>query len=253
MTRTVRDSARLMAVLSQPDPRDGMSLPDAEIPWLDLDACEIRGLRIGLMMDAGVGLPVEPAVAEAVREAAETLARLGAVVRPVEPIMSRALLDGLDDFWRARSWDDISRLSPDQRAKVLPYIVAWAEKGADLSGVAVIRGFNRTMEMRAAAARLFRELDFVLSPTAPVVAFPAELAGPTADPQKPFEHIGFTVAWNMTEQPAASINCGFTEAGLPIGLQIVGRRFDDLGVLRLAQLYENVREVRTSWPEPPAA
>jgi Asp-tRNA(Asn)/Glu-tRNA(Gln) amidotransferase A subunit family amidase len=165
--------------------------------------------------------------------------------------MTSEMLDGLDDFWRARAWDDISRLAPEQRAKILPYILAWAEKGADLSGLAVMRGFNRTMEMRAAAARTFMELDYVLSPTAPVVAFPAELASPIDDPQKPFDHIGFTVPWNMTEQPAASINCAFTESGLPIGLQIVGRRFDDIGVLRVAQVYENVREVRGAWPEPP--
>jgi aspartyl-tRNA(Asn)/glutamyl-tRNA(Gln) amidotransferase subunit A len=251
MTRTVMDSARLMAVLSQPDPRDHMSLPDTEIPWLDLEDRDLRGARIGLMTEAGIGLPVEEAVAEAVRDAADALARLGAVVRPIKPILTREMLDGLDDFWRARSWDDISKLAPEQRAKILPYILAWAEKGADLSGLAVMRGFNRTMEMRAAAARAFLDLDYVLSPTAPIVAFPAELAGPTDDPQKPFEHIGFTVLWNMTEQPAASINCGFTESGLPIGLQIVGRRFDDIGVLRIAQLYESVREVRTVWPDPP--
>jgi aspartyl-tRNA(Asn)/glutamyl-tRNA(Gln) amidotransferase subunit A len=245
------DSARLMAVLSQPDPRDHMSLPDTEIPWLDLEDRDLRGARIGLMTEAGIGLPVEEAVAEAVRDAADALARLGAVVRPIKPILTREMLDGLDDFWRARSWDDISKLAPEQRAKILPYILAWAEKGADLSGLAVMRGFNRTMEMRAAAARAFLDLDYVLSPTAPIVAFPAELAGPTDDPQKPFEHIGFTVLWNMTEQPAASINCGFTESGLPIGLQIVGRRFDDIGVLRIAQLYESVREVRTVWPDPP--
>src|SRR5262249_57213193 len=83
MTRTVADSARLMAVLSQPDPRDSMSLPDAEIPWLDLEDRDLRGARIGLMMDAGVGLPVEAEVAEAVRVAADTLAKLGAVVKPI--------------------------------------------------------------------------------------------------------------------------------------------------------------------------
>ena len=81
-------------------------------------------------------------------------------------------------------------------------------------------------------------------------AFAAELASPLHDPARPFEHIGFTVAYNMTEQPAASINCGYTNDGLPIGLQIIGRRFDDLGVLRLAKAYEELRPAQRPWPTP---
>jgi aspartyl-tRNA(Asn)/glutamyl-tRNA(Gln) amidotransferase subunit A len=81
------------------------------------------------------------------------------------------------------------------------------------------------------------------------VAYEAELASPIHDPEEPFEHIGYTVAFNMSDQPAASVNAGFTEAGLPIGLQIVGRRFDDLGVLRLAGAWEEMRPDRRPWPE----
>ncbi len=65
-------------------------------------------------------------------------------------------------------------------------------------------------------------------------------------------HIGFTVAFNMSEQPAASINCGYSDEGLPIGLQIIGRRFDDLGVLAVAAAFEAMRaSAARPWPEPP--
>ena len=249
MTRTVDDCALMMAVLSRPDPRDGMSLPPADIPWGDL-LIEPAGLRIGLMMDAGVGLPVDPEITRAVDTAARTFAAAGAELVPVAPIVTRAMLDGLDDFWRARSWADIGPLPPETRARILPYILRWAARGAAVSGVDAVRGFNRTMEMRKAAAALFSDVDFVLSPTAPVAAFPADWSSPVDDPDRPFEHIGFTVAWNMTEQPALSLNCGFTAAGLPIGLQIVGRRFDDLGVLRLAKAYEGWRGP-IAWPMVP--
>ncbi len=80
--------------------------------------------------------------------------------------------------------------------------------------------------------------------------FKAELASPIHDPERPFEHIGFTVVWNMTEQPAVSINCGFTKDKLPIGLQIIGPRWDDAGVLRLAYTYENWRGAFPVWPTP---
>ena len=94
-----------------------------------------------------------------------------------------------------------------------------------------------------------RRFDFVLSPTAPVPAFDAELPSPTNDPQLPFEHIAFTLPYNMSEQPASSINCGYTSRGLPIGLQIAGRRFDDLGVLQMSRAWEKMRPQQRAWPD----
>jgi len=250
MTKTVGDTALLMSVLAKPDWRDHMSLPPADIPWLELGGLSLKGLRIGLMLDAGAGLDVQPDVRAAVEAAANLLQGAGADIQPMKPILSRAMLDGLDDFWRARAWDDIGKLDPPTRAKVLPYIVAWAHRGVGLSGLDVLRGFNRIIEMKKAAAAAFQPFDFVLSPTCPVPSYPAELASPVDDPARPFEHIGFTVVWNMTDHPAASINCGYTSSGLPIGLQIIGRRFDDLGVLRLSAAYEAMRGPGRPWPEP---
>ena len=110
-------------------------------------------------------------------------------------------------------WDDLSKLSSEERGKALPYILNWAEAGARLSGVDVVRGFNATMAIRAAAAKLFYELDYVISPVSPVVNFAAEFAAPLNDPDRPFEHICFTVPWNMAENPAVSINGGYDEKG----------------------------------------
>jgi Asp-tRNA(Asn)/Glu-tRNA(Gln) amidotransferase A subunit family amidase len=102
--------------------------------------------------------------------------------------------------------------------------------------------------MRYAAVEACRRFDFVLSPVAPVSAYAAELASPVGDPSRPFEHIGFTVAFNMSEQPAASVNAGYTSGGLPIGLQIIGQRFDDIGVLRLSRAFEEMRPPPRPWP-----
>ena len=148
-------------------------------------------------------------------------------------------------------WDDLARLSPGDKAKVLPYIFKWGESGAALSGVDVIRGFNATMAIRAAAAKLFYDLDYLISPVSPVVNFGAELASPIHDPEHPFEHICYTVPWNMSEHPAVSINGGYDAKGFPIGVQIVGRRFDDLGVLAMAKTFEGLRGPQLKWPSPP--
>jgi aspartyl-tRNA(Asn)/glutamyl-tRNA(Gln) amidotransferase subunit A len=227
-----------------------MSLPAHEINWKALEKSP-RKLRIGLMLDPGVGQKLEKEVREVAVKAAKAFESAGAVVTEVDGILTREMLDGLDNFWRARSWDDLSRLPPEQRAKSLPYIYKWAEAGASLSGLDVIRGFNATMAIRAAAAKLFCDLDYVVSPVSPVVNFPAEFASPLNDPEKPFEHIAYTVPWNMAENPAVSINGGYDRKGFPIGVQIIGRRFDDLGVLGMAKAFEGLRGPQKPWPVPP--
>jgi aspartyl-tRNA(Asn)/glutamyl-tRNA(Gln) amidotransferase subunit A len=250
MTRTVDDAALMMSVLSRPDRRDGMSLPPDNINWKALDKSP-RKLRLGLMLDLGVGQALEKDVRDVAVNAAKAFESAGAVITEIKGVLTREMLDGLDNFWRARLWDDLSRLTPAERAKALPYIVNWAEAGAKLSGVDAIRGFNATMAIRAAAAKLFSDIDYVISPVSPVVNFAAELASPLNDPDRPFEHIGYTVPWNMAENPAISINGGYDKNGFPIGVQIIGRRFDDIGVLGMAKAFESLRGAQRPWPAAP--
>ncbi len=251
MTRSVDDAALMMSVLSRPDRRDGMSLPPDSINWKALDKSP-RKLRIGLMLDLGVGQALEKDVRDVAVKAAKAFESAGAVVTDVKGILTREMLDGLDNFWRARLWDDLSQLAPAEREKALPYILRWAERGAKLSGVDVVRGFNATMAIRAAAGKLFADIDYVISPVSPVVKFAAELAAPLNDPDRPFEHICYTVPWNMAENPAVSLNGGYDAKGFPIGVQIIGRRFDDIGVLGMAKAFEGLRGAQRPWPRVPA-
>jgi aspartyl-tRNA(Asn)/glutamyl-tRNA(Gln) amidotransferase subunit A len=251
MTRSVADAALMMRELSRPDDRDGMSLPPQDIDWLALEM-NVKGLRLGLQLDAGIGLPVEPEVRAAIEAAATAFAAAGAHVEPAAPFLTREMLDGLDDFWRQRAWVDIGGLSEARQAKVLPYIYAWAQGGRALSGERVYRGMSQMLAIRDAALKASAPFDFVLSPVSPVPSFAAELASPIHDPQRPFEHICFTVAANMSDQPSVSVHAGLTSGGLPIGLQITGRRFDDLGVLRMARAWERLRVTELRWPRMPA-
>jgi aspartyl-tRNA(Asn)/glutamyl-tRNA(Gln) amidotransferase subunit A len=253
MTRTVADAALMMQTLAQPDARDSMSLPAQDIAWASFDtaADHLRGLRIGLLLDAGCGLAVEPEIRQAVERAARLCERAGAIIEPMQPFMSQAMLDGMDHLWRMRSLVDMNALKPEQRAKVLPYIRAWAESAAGFSGEHVFRAFSQFHATRVAAVAACAKYDYVISPTAPNMPAAAEAPSPTNDPLRPLEHIGFTVPYNMSEQPAASINCGYAASGLPIGLQIAGHRFDDLGVLKVSRAFELIREAQRPWPQPP--
>jgi len=246
MTRTVADSALMMTVISRPDRRDFMSLPPADLPWQDL-ACDVAGLRIGLMLDGGCGTPTDPQVAVAVAQAARLFEAAGAIVEPMQPFMTPDKLDGFDHFFRMRFWMETRDLPRERYTKILPYIREWVEGAAAYDAQTAYCGYSQLMAIREDGVRACDAYDYVLSPVSPMAAFPAELPSPNNDPARPFDHIGYTMPFNMTEQPASSINCGYTSDGLPIGLQIVGRRFDDMGVLRLSQWFETARAPQRPW------
>jgi aspartyl-tRNA(Asn)/glutamyl-tRNA(Gln) amidotransferase subunit A len=105
------------------------------------------------------------------------------------------------------------------------------------------------MTIREKTVAAIQGYDFLISPTSPITAYAADEAAPGDDPEQPFEHIAFTAPFNFSEQPAASICAGYDSEGLPIGLQIVGHRFDDLGVLRMARAYEDLRPPLRPWPQ----
>lgn len=251
LTRTVADTAAMMAVLSLPDDRDATRLPWQAIDWLNLhDASTVRGLRIGLMLDAGWGLPVDADITAAVQDAARRFEAAGAHVQPLQAFTTREMADGINLFWRTRSWLDIQALPPERREKVLPFIRAWVAAAEGFSAAQLFHGYSQFAALRDAAVAACHRFDFVISPVAPVSAFAADWAMPSNDPLRAMEHISFTLPFNMSEQPAISVPCAHTAAGLPIGLQIIGKRHDDIGVLRLAHAWEQLRGNLQPWPEP---
>ncbi len=255
LTRTVHDAAQLMAVLSQPDARDTTALPPQTMPWAalgDEPGQTLRGLKIGLWMDAGWGLPVDSDILLAVNDAARQLQAAGAQVEPLAPFVTRDMADGVNRFWRLRSWLDISALPAAQRDRVLPFIRQWVAEAERYSAAQAYQAFSQMGVLRDAAAAACQAFDFVVSPVAPVSAFAAEWAMPTNDPLRAMEHIAFTLPFNMSEQPAISVPWSRTAAGLPIGVQVAGPRHGDMGVLRVARALEMLRAPLPAWPTPPA-
>jgi len=245
LTRTVADAELMLDALARPDARDPTQLPPGQVLPRPL---ELKGMRLGLLLDAGWGDAVQPEVAATITAAARAFEQAGAIVESLAPFTTREMADGIDRFWRMRSWLDISALPAAQRARVLPYILDWVAPAAGYDGATVFRGYSQMQVLREAANAACEPFDFVLSPVSPMPAFPAHQASPPHDPARPFEHIAFTLPYNMSEQPALAVNAGYTAQGLPIGLQIIGRRFDDAGVLALGAAWEQLRPAQRAWP-----
>lgn len=250
MTRTVMDSALLMNHLTRPDARDYMALPYQETDYPKLLDGEAKGKRIGLLLDIGHGTRPQPAVREAIERAAKLFAAAGAHVEPVKPFVTATMMNGLDTMFRSRAWADFELMVPARQAKVLPFIADWCRGAATFTAAEAMRALAQVFALREAAVAATEPYDFLLTPTSPITAYAAEEACPGNDIERPFDHICFTAPFNMSEQPAASICAGYDGDGLPIGLQIVGHRFDDVGVLRMAHIFEQIRPALHPWPEP---
>jgi aspartyl-tRNA(Asn)/glutamyl-tRNA(Gln) amidotransferase subunit A len=250
MTRSVKDAALLMSIIARPDARDFMSLPYQELNLGTLTPLDPKRLRIGLLSDMGVGLAVHAEVRAGVEAAAKALAAAGCAVNSMRSFLTEEMLDGMCRFFEARSYNDLMQLSVGKREKVLPFVAEWCSwRAAQFSGRDVMQAYTLVMAMREAAVAASQTFDFILSPTSPILPYEAELPAPGNDPRDALPHIAFTVPYNMSEQPAASVNWSSSREHLPIGVQVIGQRFDDVGVLRLCLMLEQLRPKQRPWPD----
>lgn len=250
MTRSVADAAALMNLITRPDARDFMSLPYAETDYTRLEGLEPKTLRIGFLPEMKVGLAPHAEVRAAAAAAARALQSAGAVVEEMASFLTPEVFDGVCRFFEARSFHELALMPPEKQAKVLPFIAEWcSHRARSFTGRDVMAAYGCYVALREAAVRATLPYDYVISPVSPILPYGAELASPNDDPRDALPHIAFTLPWNMSEQPAASLNWTASAEGLPIGVQIIGRRFDDSGVLRLAYWLERARPAQRPWPQ----
>ncbi len=227
MARTVADAALLWAVMSDVPP-----------PTIDR---EVADVRVACAPTFGGTLPVEPAVAAVVDAARPAFEALGCVTLDAYPD-----LDGAREAFfalRARSYAaDLGELLDEHRDQIKATVVWNIEQGLGLSDDDVDRAVERMHAVRSSAERFFGEFDYLVQPVSQVPPFPIELEYPTEVAGEPMTtYLDWMAScWTITVLggPAISVPCGFADDGLPVGVQIVGRRGDDAGVLRLARAFE---------------
>jgi aspartyl-tRNA(Asn)/glutamyl-tRNA(Gln) amidotransferase subunit A len=239
ITRHVRDAAMLMNVLALPDKRDSLTKP-AEDFVAGLEQAP-RDLRIAVSRTLGYAL-VEPDVAAAF-ERAVTLLRpeVGSICDVEDILPDPTALVGL--FLSVGMANVYRALSNKQKSETLmdPAFVSAAERGVRLTLPEYLNAVHARKVLIARISSLFSNYDLLITPTIPVPAFPVGFDDPPRDrfacgaQWKPFS------GWvNLTKLPAVSVPCGTTHDGLPIGLQIVGPRFCEQNVLRMARLFEKL-------------
>lgn len=239
LTRTVGDAALMMNVLSGADPRDWSALPPTQEDYLDRLEDGVEGLRIAVSPDLGYAqLDVE--VAAAFAKATNVFTGLGARVEEVEPPFASPA-ECFRVHWYAGAAALVARMNDDERAMLDPGLVEIAAEGATLTMADYLQAMTERAALGERMGRFHREWDLLLTPSLPIPAFEAGAEFPRTGPFARWrDWTPFTYPFNLTQQPAASVPCGFTEAGAPIGLQIVAGKYAESLVLRAARAYERV-------------
>ena len=254
MVRTVEDAALAMNVIAGHDPKDVASakveVPDYTTALTASDAGDLRGLRIGVPMEY-FQVPLDPQVALAVREAISVMESMGAEVTEVAfPMFHDAqVISGAILVAEAAAYH--RDLLLEHGHKLYPPVRLRLEAGLFVTAADYIRAQQARTLFNRQARELLDHVDLLAGPTEPVTA-PKLLA---AHVQAGEEEVGATAAltqytrpYNITGFPAISVPCGFSNEGLPIGLQLAGRPFDELTVLRAAHAYEQATDWHTRRP-----
>lgn len=242
LTRTVKDAALMLQAMAGPHPWDYTSLEAPPQDYASQLGGDLRGCRIAYSADLGHAR-VDPEIADLVANAVRAFEEMGATVEPVTPAWGPLGPELSRFFWPA-TFSARAKYLPEWEDRMDPGFVAMIRTTTDYT----VSQFMAMRERRYAYCQAIHEFmegyDLLLTPAVSVAAFPATLLQPEHWPQHPWDWLSwaeFSYPFNWSGSPAASIPCGFTAAGLPVGLQIVGRRFDDLGVLRASAAFETAR------------
>lgn len=241
LTRTVADTALAMDVLAGPDERDPGSLPSAPTDYLATLDRGIKGARVAYSPDLGHA-QVDPEVARLCHHAARRITEAGALLDEVELDWSSPY-----DCWTVFFYGGIAarvaNLMAEKGDQLDPGLRPIVERGLKLSAVDYVNALVQRNAFWQRVRLLFEKYDLLVTPTLSVPPFPVGRDRPEWPVSKDGSELRwspFTFPFNLTGQPAISVPCGWTEAGLPVGLQIVGRRFDDATVLRAARACEQL-------------
>jgi aspartyl-tRNA(Asn)/glutamyl-tRNA(Gln) amidotransferase subunit A len=241
MTRTVRDAALMLNVIAGADDRDRLSLPTSHPDYLQAVEGDIRRLRVAWSPDLGFAT-IDPQVRQMTTEGVKAFIELGCDVEEVNP--------GFDDpaeLFQHFFYVNIGAMLqdyPGYESQIDPQLLANVEEVKGLPAQSYVRTMLRRNAIFDKIRRLFATYDLLLCPTVAVPPFEVGIEGPTQIAGQPVDRrawIVLTPLFNLTGQPAATVPCGFTSDGLPIGLQIVGRRFDEATVLRASAAFEAAR------------
>jgi aspartyl-tRNA(Asn)/glutamyl-tRNA(Gln) amidotransferase subunit A len=239
MTRTVQDAALMLDVMSRPESRDPFAWPIPFSMPANLSDANLRGLKIAVSSRLGCTAPLQNAeVDQLVARAGGFAADAGAAVFEEDPAWPIDPFEPFDVFWSTSCMATVEAAPGDKRSVIDPLVRKVAAAGRAVSVSVYLKAIEQRMAISAAAKSFFNRFDLLIGPVMPVPPYAVERDVPEGLADEDWRWCPYTYPWNMTGQPAASVPIGFTEDGLPVGAQIIGRLGEDEKVLRAAAAIE---------------
>ncbi|MEJ0093243.1 MAG: amidase [Methylocella sp.] len=236
MTRRVGDARAMLETMSGNDPQDWLQGPAALLP-LDNQKRSFAGAKVGFWSKPPCGF-LDPDIAATIHTIVDELESRGAVIASVD-LPGEDLLDIFTVLWFSGAAARISVLPPEARDKLDPGLKEVVAAGERLTAVRYVQAMASRAEFGRAMDRLLNQFDIIVSPATAVPAFAAGHETPPGSKLNRWtEWAGFSFPINLSQQPAATVPCGRTASGLPIGLQIIGGRGEDARVLAFAEAFE---------------
>ena len=249
LSRTVADAALFLSLCQGPSERDLNSLA----PALNVDippSSDVKGMRLALSVDLGYYL-VDPDVEANTRAVAESLRDAGAIVEEVSLGWTKAFNEAWWSYWGVFEATHFGQHLEQWRDHMHPTLVTAMEEGLRLSAIDLMKTETVYTDAWNQLSPILERNDALLCPTESIPAPPVdydELGAIAEDEQGRFLSMDMTMQFNALKLPAMSVPSGFSADGLPTGVQIVGRRYDDLSVLRIGAAIERVRPWRQHRP-----
>ncbi len=254
MTRSVRDAALVLAATAGMHAADPLSTYSREVDWLSdaLSADGLHGLRVAYSEDFGTE-PVDQEVRVAFRAAVDRFAATGCELEEAHPPRGHELQEL---WWKVMACESFASEGPllaEHEAEMTEGTPDIIRSGERFSAADYLDAQDRRAELARSWADFFTSFDLLLAPTMQVTAFPTGLTAPDEVEGRPadpvFEDwVSMIYAANLTNQPSLSVPIGFSAEGLPIGMQIIARRFEDRLALRVGAAWEAISPWRQHWP-----
>lgn len=248
MTRSVEDAALMLNIMAQPDSRDWFALPEDDTDYTRNLGKGVKGLRVAYCSTL-FETAVAPDVAKAARHAVDILGELGAEVSQTNP----GFADPAPTFrtlWWAGVRGALAGLPAEKKALLEPALADVLAQSAEITVEELLKAHLDRARLGALMKQFMENYDVLVMPTLPITAFAAGQLQP-GDANALGKWVNwtpFSYPFNLTQQPAASLNCGFDAEGLPIGLHVIGRMFDDRTVLRVCARLEDALDLGDRLP-----
>lgn len=240
ITRNVADAALALEVMARPDSRDWYALPQPPDDWLAGLRPQLQSLRFAYAPHLGEVEPDQD-VRDCLEQSIARLRQAGAAVEDVGPVIP-SLQPIFQDFWMASFAHLLRGVPRDRWDELDPGFRHVAERGLAVSAEQLLAGEVARARLHGRFAELHERYDLLLAPSTPHVAPPIETVYHSPSYDRWRDGVAYTLPFNLTGQPAASIFCGVTSAGLPVGLQIAGPRYSERLVLEACLAIEALQQ-----------